>query len=161
MCLRAVCPHCVNGSLAIADPLSLEASSFAGGFNGCPHFKAQMRPFVVVEHDSTLKGLPHLVYIRENHILEEFILERVVYALRLGVVFGISAFRHAYHYFVLAELRDIVGTGILYASVAVMYGPGQINSVSSKAVHRSRQCLHRVSCFKRHANAAAQYHLAV
>ena len=50
--------HRINGSLAVADPLSLETSCLAVSLNGCMRFNAEMRLLVVVEHYCPLQGFP-------------------------------------------------------------------------------------------------------
>ena len=81
-----------------------------------------MGTFMVVEQHCLSQRFPDLRYVRENHVLEKLVLQRVVDSLGFGIVLGIATLGHADHHSVCEQSGDVVGTFIVHATVDVMYG---------------------------------------
>lgn len=71
-----------------------------------------MRAAVVIElHGSCHLG-SHLSHTCEDLSFEQFVLHRVVYPFRLGIVLGVATFRHTDSDIVPCQCVDILTTGV-------------------------------------------------
>ena len=81
------------------------------------HADAHVRPAVVVEVDGAGHGGPHLGDAGESLAQEQLVLNRVVYALGLGVVLRVARLGHADAQAAPGERPHVLAARVLAAAV--------------------------------------------
>lgn len=79
----------------MARPSAFEPARTTGGFHRGEHLYAPVRTLVVVERYGCFHGLPDLLDAVEHFVFEKLVFQRVIDALRLGIILGIARFCHA------------------------------------------------------------------
>lgn len=77
-----------DGLFPITDPPLLQNTLTQGRFGGCHHVDAHVGALEVVEVNGFGYGITHLGNVREAFALEQFVLHRIVDALRLAISLG-------------------------------------------------------------------------
>lgn len=106
-----------DGLLPIADPPLLQNAFTKGRLGRGHHVDAHVGATEVIEVNSFGYGSTHLINVSEAFAFEQFILHRIVDALRLSVFFGVSGLGHTDLDMVLLQEMHILAAGVLNAAV--------------------------------------------
>ena len=106
-----------DGLLPIADPTLLQNAFTKGRLSWGHHVDAHVGATEVIDVNSFGYGSTRLINVSEAFAFEQFILHRIVYALRLSVFFGISGLGHTDLDMVLLQEMHILAAGVLNAAV--------------------------------------------
>ena len=120
---------------------------------------AAVGAFRVVEQDGILYCFCHLTQADERLPVQQLILYSTVDALSHRIVFRVAALGHARSDMAACEQADIVGTGILAATVGMVNE--RLVKVVRKRTYGHPQCLETVDSLQRRSHIPAHNALAI